>query len=122
MNQTLDSRPVQIVIVLNAHGIDTSQYTFTYVLGWASAAAKAGVPVEELVAQTGQRVVATADAILQHTSPDDPTTHAGVDALATSLDLPPTSTPTPGWEAVGARVSAHPTTAPPLAPALAVAP
>lgn len=107
-------------VVLNAHGVDTSQYTFSYVLGWASAAAKAGVEVEDLVAQTGERVVTTADALLHHTRPDEPAPYVAVDALAASLDLPSPATPAAGldlpgrataaagWEAVGVREPARP--------------
>ena len=36
MNQTLDSRPVQIVMVGAAHGMDTSGYTIPYVSTWAT--------------------------------------------------------------------------------------
>ena len=41
MNQTLDSRPVQIDVVAAVHHLDTGQYTFNYVAGWASQAATA---------------------------------------------------------------------------------
>jgi hypothetical protein len=109
-------------IVLDAHGIDTSQYTFNYVLGWATAATKAGVTVEDLITTTGDRVISTADAILQHTRPDDPAPLDAVDALATSLDIPAASTPAASWEAVTARTPAAPITTGAPTPALSMAP
>lgn len=109
-------------IVLDVHGIDSSQYTFNYVLGWATAATKAGVTVEDLITTTGDRVVSTADTILQHTRPDDPAPLDAVDALAASLDIPAARTPAAGWEAVTAPTPAAPIAAGSRTPALSVAP
>lgn len=70
MNQTLDSRPVQIVMVTAAHGLDASQYTFNYVAGWAHQAVTPGGPsVEDIIKATGQRVIGATDKILQATQP-----------------------------------------------------
>lgn len=67
-------------LVAAAHGLDTSQYTFNYVAGWAhQAAAPDGPSVEDIIKATGQRVISTADRILQTTQPAP--THAD-DALA----------------------------------------
>ena len=62
MNQTLDSRPVQIVMIGAAHGMDTSRYTIPYVAGWASSV-KDTEPAEVIKA-TGERVRKTALGIL----------------------------------------------------------
>ena len=57
-------------LVTAAHGLDASQYTFNYVAGWAHQAATAGSPgVEDIIKATGQRVIGTADRILQATQP-----------------------------------------------------
>ena len=69
MNQTLDSRPVQIDAVLGAHGVDTSQYTFDYVAGWAARATTETTSITDIIIATGQRVIAAADRILSHTQP-----------------------------------------------------
>ena len=69
MNQTLDSRPVQIDTVLGAHGVDSSQYTFDYVAGWAARAATDTTSIADIITATGQRVIAAADRILAHTQP-----------------------------------------------------
>lgn len=53
-------------MVTSAHGLDSSQYTFSYVAGWASRAT-GGVGIEEIIKSTGERVMAAADRILSHT-------------------------------------------------------
>jgi DNA primase catalytic core len=53
-------------LVIAAHGLDTSGYTFPYVTGWADQVP--GKDVEDVVRATGQRVVAAAHAILDATS------------------------------------------------------
>jgi hypothetical protein len=78
--------------------------------------------VEDLITTTGDRVISTADAILQHTRPDDPAPLDAVDALATSLDIPAASTPAASWEAVTARTPAAPITTGAPTPALSMAP
>jgi hypothetical protein len=69
VNQTLDNRPVQIDAVLGAHGVDTSQYTFDYVAGWAARASTETTSIADVIVATGQRVIAAADRILTHTRP-----------------------------------------------------
>lgn len=59
-------------LVTRAHGLDSSQYTFNYVAGWADqalAAAPAGTTLSDIVARTGGRVVCAADTILAATQP-----------------------------------------------------
>ena len=58
-------------IVTRAHGLDSGQYTFNYVAGWASHAATPEHGIEVVVAETGAQVVAAADKILAHTKPTD---------------------------------------------------
>lgn len=55
--------------VLRAHGVDTSQYTFDYVAGWAARAATETKSIADVIVATGQRVIAAADRILTHTKP-----------------------------------------------------
>ena len=62
MNQTLDSRPVQIVMIGAAHGMDTAGYTIPYVSTWA--ARVDGQEAAQVVQATGERVRKTALAIL----------------------------------------------------------
>ena len=62
MNQTLDSRPVQIVMIGAAHGMDTTGYTIPYVSTWA--ARVDGQEPVQVVQSTGERVRKTALAIL----------------------------------------------------------
>ncbi|MDR1791283.1 MAG: ssDNA-binding domain-containing protein [Propionibacteriaceae bacterium] len=56
-------------IVTQAHGLDSAQYTFSYVSGWATSAATNGRTLEEVVQETANRVVDAADKILEHTTP-----------------------------------------------------
>ncbi len=55
--------------VLGAHGVDTSQYTFDYVAGWAARATTETTSIADVIVATGQRVIAAADRILTHTRP-----------------------------------------------------
>ncbi|MCW5951371.1 MAG: hypothetical protein KIT69_03860 [Propionibacteriaceae bacterium] len=55
--------------VLGAHGVDSSQYTFDYVAGWAARAATDTTSIADIITATGQRVIAAADRILAHTQP-----------------------------------------------------
>jgi hypothetical protein len=73
-------------VVAAAHHLDTSQYTFNYVAGWATQAATAEHGIEAVVAETGARVIATADTILAHTKPTDLETRL-VDAVAEDLGV-----------------------------------
>lgn len=73
-------------VVAAAHHLDTSQYTFNYVAGWAAQAATPEHGIEAVVAETGARVIATADRILTHTKPADLETRL-VDAVAQDLGV-----------------------------------
>ena len=73
-------------VVAAAHHLDTSQYTFNYVAGWAAQAATPEHGIEAVVAETGARVIATADTILAHTRPADLETRL-VDAVAEDLGV-----------------------------------
>ena len=73
-------------VVAAAHHLDTSQYTFNYVAGWATQGATAEHGIEAVVAETGARVIATADVILAHTKPADVETRL-VDAVAEDLGV-----------------------------------
>jgi hypothetical protein len=113
----VDHRSVQEVVaesvafmVLEAHGVDSSQYTFNYVVGWAEQAATADVPVEDVVRRTGERVIAVADKILARTLPDPTSTPDAVDALGVQVVAPAPaveagerSASVPVWESVGRR-------------------
>ena len=95
MTQTLDSRPVQIVMVTAAHGLDASQYTFNYVAGWAhQAATPDGPSVEEIVKATGQRVIGTTDRILQATQPAPTLLDEALADLGVQVGRPAAVTPT----------------------------
>jgi N-terminal domain of anti-restriction factor ArdC len=72
-------------MVLEAHGVDSSQYTFNYVIGWAEQAATADMPVEDVVRRTGERVIAVADRILARTMPETSLADTAVDALAAEI-------------------------------------
>ena len=96
--------------VLGAHGVDTSQYTFDYVAGWAARAATAETSVEGIIMATGQRALAAADRILTHTQ-NTPTLDAELadqwalrvqPALSVSRDPASATTLEPDlWEVVG---------------------
>ena len=66
-------------MVLGAHGLDASQYTFRYVTGWASQAA-GDLTAEQVVRATGQRVIETVDKILAHTQPQPSPAEQALDA------------------------------------------
>lgn len=72
-------------LVTAAHQLDSSQYTFSYVAGWAHQATPPGGSVADVVRSTGQRVISTAAHILRTTQPsvdstpsDDPTAPIGL--------------------------------------------
>ena len=73
-------------VVAAAHHLDTSQYTFNYVAGWSAQAATPEHGIEAVVAETGARVIATADRILTHTKPADLETRL-IDAVAQDLGV-----------------------------------
>lgn len=61
-----------------AHGMDSGQYTFSYVAGWADralAAAPAGTTVTDIVSQARSRVIHAADTILATTKPTRSSDH-----------------------------------------------
>lgn len=72
-------------LVMNAHGVDSSQYTFDYVAGWAQQAVDADHTVEDVVRQTAERVVATANKILTRTLPQTDLATQAVDALGAQV-------------------------------------
>ncbi len=78
-------------LVMNAHGVDSSSYTFDYVAGWAQQEADAEHSVEDVVRQTAERVVATANRILTRTLPEATLADQAIDALGTQV-VPPSST------------------------------
>lgn len=105
MNQTLDSRPVQIDMVTQAHGLDSAQYTFRYVAGWASQAATDDATIADVVAQTGARVIGAVEKILTSTMAGRPDPElAIVDELARDVGVGsaaiPTGTVDSSWEVV----------------------
>lgn len=72
-----------------AHGLDSSQYTFNYVAGWAHQAKaldRDGPSVEEIVRATGQRVITAADQILNVTRPGPSVTEVAVGSLAMEIE------------------------------------
>lgn len=71
-------------MVTQAHGLDSGQYTFSYVAGWAAQAATVDTPIETIVATTGARVIGAADSILKRTQPADAETDL-VDAVAAAV-------------------------------------
>ncbi len=75
-------------MVTQAHGLDSGQYTFSYVAGWASQAATGDTPLEDIVATTGSRVIGAADSILKRTHPVDAETDL-VDAVAATVGVTP---------------------------------
>ncbi|HEY3407283.1 MAG TPA: ArdC family protein [Propionicimonas sp.] len=59
-------------LVTQAHGLDSRQYTFNYVAGWALEAAgrKAQTrSIDQVVRETGDRVISATHRILAHTQP-----------------------------------------------------
>jgi len=70
-------------LVTAAHGLDSAQYTFSYVAGWALQAVTADHGLDDVLRSTAQRVLAAAATILQATQPaPEPTvTDEALDAL-----------------------------------------
>ena len=68
-------------MVTNAHGLDSSQYTFNYVAGWALNTVTADRDLADILRSTGQRVIGAADLILQVTQPTPTMTDGALDAL-----------------------------------------
>jgi hypothetical protein len=86
-------------LVTQAHGLDASQYTFNYVAGWALEAAGRSqdtLSIDQVVRNTGERVIAAAHRILSHTQPaTDPATDTNA---ADTVDLTPAAST--AWETV----------------------
>ena len=121
MNQTLDSRPVQIDMVTSAHGLDSSQYTFNYVVGWALNAVTEDHDLADILRSTGQRVIGAADLILQATQPTPTITDGALDALEAEVR---TQVDPARWEVAPAVAEPPPQVSPPSravpAPALSL--
>ena len=113
MNQTLDSRPVQIDVVTSAHGLDSSQYTFNYVAGWALNAVSEQRDLADILRSTGQRVIGAADLILQATQPMPSITETALDALEGDIRI---QTDPTRWEAAFVTPAVTPEPAPKGAP------
>lgn len=83
-------------MVTSAHGLDSSQYTFNYVAGWALNAVTEERDLADVLRSTGQRVIGAADLILQATLPAPSVTDIALDALETDLRI---QTDPTRWEA-----------------------
>ena len=83
-------------LVTQAHHLDSGQYTFNYVTGWASQAA-GDLTAEQVVRATGQRVIDAVDRILAHTQPEPNLTEAALVALEAAVDRKLVA-PRPGTE------------------------
>ncbi len=103
-------------MVTSAHGLDSSQYTFNYVAGWALNAVTEQRDLADILRSTGQRVIGAADLILQTTQPAPTITDTALDALESDIRV---QTDPMRWEAVsvGQAITPEPPTVP--SPALA---
>jgi hypothetical protein len=72
-------------MVTAAHGLDSSQYTFNYVTGWASRAS-GDLTTDLVVKATGQRVMSAVDQILSHTHTAASLADGALVALETDID------------------------------------
>ena len=84
-------------MVTSAHGLDSSQYTFNYVAGWALNAVTGQRDLADILRSTGQRVIGAADLILQTTQPAPTITDTALDALESDIRV---QTDPTRWEAV----------------------
>ena len=84
-------------LVTQAHDLDSSQYTFNYVTGWASQAA-GDLTTEQVVRATGQRVIDAVARILAHTHPEPTLAEEALVALEAAVDRK-LDAPRPGLEA-----------------------
>lgn len=105
VNRHLDSRPVQIDMVTSAHGLDSSQYTFSYVAGWALDAVTEHRDLADILRSTGQRVIGAADLILQATQPGGSIPDDAQDALETDVRV---QVDPARWETVEVSAAATP--------------
>ncbi len=104
-------------MVTSAHGLDSSQYTFNYVAGWALNAVTEQRDLADILRSTGQRVIGAADIILQATQPAPTITDTALDALEGDIRV---QTDPTRWEA--ASVGEASTPEPPTVPSLALVP
>ena len=98
-------------MVTSAHGLDSSQYTFNYVAGWALNAVTEQRDLADILRSTGQRVIGAADLILQTTQPAPTITDTALDALESDIRV---QTDPTCWEAVsvGEAITPEPPTVP----------
>ena len=98
-------------MVTSAHGLDSSQYTFNYVAGWALNAVTEQRDLADILRSTGQRVIGAADLILQTTQPAPTITDSALDALEGDIRV---QTDPSRWEAVsvGEAITPEPPTVP----------
>ncbi len=96
-------------MVTSAHGLDSSQYTFNYVAGWALNAVTEDRDLADILRSTGQRVIGAADLILQATQPAPTITDGALDAMEAEVRtrVDPTS-----WEVAPAVVEPPPQVSP----------
>ena len=96
-------------MVTNAHGLDSSQYTFNYVAGWALNAVTEDRDLADILRSTGQRVIGAADLILQATQPAPTITDGALDAMEAEVRtrVDPTS-----WEVAPAVIEPPPQVSP----------
>lgn len=74
-------------LVCAAHGLVSDGYTFPYVASWASGLARAeGVPMSDIVARTGTRVMRAAGQLIDATTADQVTDPAGQALAAVIAD------------------------------------
>lgn len=109
-------------VVLQAHGVDSSRYSFNYVAGWATQTAADAAAIDQVVRATGDRVIAAAHRILFHIQPQPTAENELLDArFGQVIDLtngpeapgePAADRRLPAWETVTA-----PAAVPPLQPA-----
>ena len=85
-------------MVTSAHGLDSSQYTFRYVTGWAARSGSDGLSTEQVVRATGQRVIEAVDKILAHTQAQPAPADEALAALEAQIDH---LVDGPRWEPVG---------------------
>lgn len=108
-------------MVTNAHGLDSSQYTFNYVAGWALNAVTEDRDLADILRSTGQRVIGAADLILQATQPTPTITDGALDALEAEVR---TQVDPARWEVAPAVAEPPPQVSPPSravpAPALSL--
>lgn len=72
-------------MVTGAHGLDSSQYTFNYVTGWASRASET-LTTDQVVKATAERVVEAVDQILARTQPTPSPVESALVALEAVVD------------------------------------